>query len=154
MASKSTTTVKDIETVEEVEALELLDIVDAAIKQVVAAHGINIQKARYKAMRAIAWQAFTESIEAGDFEALTERAIANAGNLPSGWELQAVDKRAERTGQTSKAAPTPKAPATKTARKAPAKRTATATKSTTATTAAPKRTARKSAAKSVPAGAV
>lgn len=38
-------------------------------------------------MRAIAWQAFTESIEAGGFDALVERASANVGSLPSGWEI-------------------------------------------------------------------
>lgn len=60
-------------------------IIDEGIKRVVDELGIDIQKARYKAMRAIAFQAFSESIEAGDFEALVERAIENASDLPAGW---------------------------------------------------------------------
>lgn len=108
MATK-TTTIKDIDTVEQAEAAELLAIVDAGIKQIVAAHDINIQKNRYKAMRAIAWQAFVESIEAGDFDALVERASGNADNLPSGWELDAARKPAAK-----KPAPAPaKAPVRK-----------------------------------------
>ena len=108
MTTKATT-IKDIETVEQAEAAELLAIVDAGIKQIVAAHDINIQKNRYKAMRAIAWQAFVESIEAGDFDALVERASGNVENLPSGWELTAEHKPAAK-----KPAPaTAKAPARK-----------------------------------------
>lgn len=94
MATKNTT--KDIETVEQVEALEFLEIVDAGIKQVVADHEIDIQKARYKAMRAIAWQAFIEHIEAGTFEDLVDRASANVDNLPSGWELTAEAAKAKK----------------------------------------------------------
>lgn len=95
MASKSTT-IKDIETVEQAEAAELLDIVSAGIMQVVEAHGIDVQKNRYKAMRAIAWQSFVESIEAGNFDALVARASANVGALPSGWEIKVQEKVAAR----------------------------------------------------------
>jgi hypothetical protein len=91
MAAK-TTTIKDIETVEQAEAAELLDIVSAGIVQLIEAHGIDIQKSRYKAMRAIAWQAFVESIEAGEFDALVQRASANVGALPSGWEIKVPEK--------------------------------------------------------------
>lgn len=114
MATKNTTTIKDIETVEEVEALELLQVVDAGIKRIVADHGIDIQKARYKAMRAIAWQAFTEAIETGDFDTLVERASANVGTLPAGWELTAerkksTPKHAPKSTPAKKPAPAPKA---------------------------------------------
>lgn len=112
-APKSVTTA--VETIEEVEALELLDIVDAGIKQIVADHGIDIQKARYKAMRAIAWQAFIEAIEAGDWDALVARASANVDNLPSGWELTAEAAKAK------KPAPAPKPAAAKPAAKPVAK---------------------------------
>ncbi len=94
-----TPTIQDIETAER----ELLQIVDAGIKAIVAAHDVNIQKNRYKAMQAIAFQAFIEHIEAGDFDALVERASANVGTLPSGWEIKAPEK----------AAPTPKPAAKK-----------------------------------------
>ena len=63
------------------------DIVDAGINRVVEALGIDVQKARYKAMRAIAWQAFIEYIDEDIFDDLVERAITNAPDLPSGWEL-------------------------------------------------------------------
>ncbi|MCS3844784.1 hypothetical protein [Microbacterium sp. AK031] len=112
MAIKSTTkpATKDIETVEEVEALEVLDIVDAGIKRIIADHDIDIQKARYKAMRAIAWQAFSEAIEAGDFDALVERASANVGTLPTGWELTAERKKSTpKSTPAKKPAPAPKA---------------------------------------------
>jgi hypothetical protein len=62
-------------------------IVNDGISRVIAAHGVGTQKSRYKAMRAIAWQAFVESIDAGDFDTLVERAVANAAQLPTGWEL-------------------------------------------------------------------
>ena len=118
MASK--TTAKDIETIEQLEEQEFLQIVDAGIKSIVATHDVNIQKNRYKAMRAIAWQAFVESIEAGDFEALVERASANVDNLPSGWELDAARKPAAKKAAPVKTTPAPK-PAAKPAAKAPAK---------------------------------
>ncbi|MEV8174964.1 hypothetical protein [Microbacterium sp. NPDC079176] len=92
MATKNST--KDIETVEHVEAADLLQVVNDGIMQVIDAHSINVQKNRYKAMRAIAWQAFIESIEAGDFDALVKRASANAGTLPSGWEIKPPTKPA------------------------------------------------------------
>ena len=63
------------------------DIVDAGINRMVEALGIDVQKARYKAMRAIAWQAFIEYIDEDIFDDLVERAIINAPDLPSGWEL-------------------------------------------------------------------
>ncbi|WP_315070314.1 hypothetical protein [uncultured Microbacterium sp.] len=85
MASKNT--VKKIETVEGAAAADHLQVVNDGIMQVVEEHNINVQKNRYKAMRAIAWQAFIESIEAGGFDALVERASANVGSLPSGWEI-------------------------------------------------------------------
>ena len=100
MATTKSTTKAAVETAEQTP----LEIVNAGIMQVIEAHGIDIQKARYKAMRAIAWQAFVEAIEAGDFDALVERASANVDELPSGWELTADRKLA------AKAAPAKKAP--------------------------------------------
>lgn len=108
MATKKST-IKDIETVEQAEAAELLDTVSAGIMRVIEAHGINVQKNRYKAMRAIAWQAFIESIEAGDFEALVERASSNVSTLPSGWEIVAPN------GTPAVVKPAVKTPAKRTA---------------------------------------
>ncbi|MGM7699431.1 hypothetical protein [Microbacterium sp. A84] len=84
MASKRTT----VETTEAAQFDEALPIVTEAISQVMEAHSITVQKARYKAMRAIAYQAFVNAIEAGTFDELVEQAIGNVGSLPSGWELQ------------------------------------------------------------------
>lgn len=92
-------------------------VVNDGIVRVIDATGIDIQKNRYKAMRAIAWQSFVNAIEAGDFDALVERAIANVDDLPSGWEIKAPSK-----AEAAKVAPT----------KAPIKKAATtATKAAT-----------------------
>ncbi|KAF2412527.1 hypothetical protein B1729_14540 [Microbacterium sp. B35-04] len=105
MASRNTAPV-------EVEATEPRHqhVVNEALVKVIQAHGIDIQKNRYKAMRAIAWQAFVESIEAGDFDALVERAIANVDELPSGWQITAPVKPAQKP--TSAKAPVRKAATT------------------------------------------
>jgi hypothetical protein len=89
MASKNTTPV-ETKTVE----LTHQQAVNEGIAKVIEAHGIDVQKNRYKAMRAIAWQAFVEAIEAGDFDSLVQRAIANVDELPSGWEIVASVKAA------------------------------------------------------------
>jgi hypothetical protein len=67
-------------------------IVNEGIALVVNATGIDVQKSRYKAMRAIAWQSFVSAIEAGTFDALLKEAIANVDRLPSGWEIVAPVK--------------------------------------------------------------
>lgn len=80
--------------------------VNDAILKVVAATGIDVQKNRYKAMRAIAWQAFANSIEAGAFEKLVAQAIANVGSLPSGWEIEPPKRAAEAAPKTTGRRPT------------------------------------------------
>ncbi|GGR21644.1 hypothetical protein ACFOE1_14540 [Agromyces mediolanus] len=117
MATK-TTTKAAVETTETVE-LPPLQIVNEGIMRVIEAHDINVQKNRYKAMRAIAWQAFVEAIEAGEFDALVERASANVDELPSGWELEAASKSAAKRSP-AQARVAAKAPA----RKAPVKKVA------------------------------
>jgi len=87
MATKRTTTAP-VETITSAAATPL-QAVNAGIITVIEATRIDAQKSRYKAMRAIAYQAFTESIKAGDYEALVQRAIANVDALPSGWEIKA-----------------------------------------------------------------
>lgn len=97
------------------------------------------QHFRYKSLRAIAYQAFTEAIEAGEFEDLVQRAIANAGDLPSGWEV-------EKSAPAEKPAKAEKAPAAKPARKPAAKSTSSTTKAK-ATTATAKAAAKPAARK-------
>ena len=91
-------------------------IINEGIAHFIEETGIDGQKARYKAQRAIAFQAFLESIDSDDFDGLVERAIAGADELPAGWGL-------ERTvAEPKEAAPAKKAPA----KKAPAKKAAPA----------------------------
>ncbi len=72
------------------------EIVNEGIARVIQATGIDVQKNRYKAMRAIAWQAFADAIAAGTFDKLVTHAIKNVGQLPSGWEIAAPAKSATR----------------------------------------------------------
>lgn len=67
-------------------------IINEAITRVVEATGVDIQKSRYKAMRAIAFQAFVNAIADGSFEDLVDEAIANVDSLPSGWEIERAEK--------------------------------------------------------------
>jgi len=133
MASKTTSiksaakVLEDIETVEQAFLSDLLEAIDGGIKHVSSTHNVSIQKDRYKAMRAIAFQAFSEYFEAGDWDALVERATTNATNLPAGWTLTAEMAKASKPAPAPKpvakqAAPKPAAKATKApAKKAPAK---------------------------------
>ncbi|AUX83565.1 hypothetical protein PBI_BALSA_39 [Microbacterium phage Balsa] len=121
----------------------LKQIVNDGILAVIEAHGIDVQKNRYKAMRAIAWQAFVESIEAGDFDGLVDRAIANVDELPTGWEIEKPAH--EEPKPVAKAAPAKKAPAAKAApaeKPAPAKRPARAAAAKPAAASTRKRPAR------------
>ena len=96
MATKRTTkpAATEVEEIEDEATAEATpkQIINEAIGRVVENLGIDVQKNRYKAMRAIAFQAFTEAIESGDFDDLVDRAIANVDTLPSGWEIERVAK--------------------------------------------------------------
>ena len=89
-------------------------IVNEAIARVIEATGIDVQKNRYKAMRAIAWQSFVDAIGEGTFDALVKRAIANVEALPGGWEISPPTKVEPKLAPVKKA-PVKKAPARKTA---------------------------------------
>lgn len=93
-------------------------VINEGIARFIEETGIDGQKARYKAQRAIAFQAFLESIDAEDFDGLVDRAIAGADELPAGWGL-------ERTVAEPKEEPAPKAkrPAAKKAAAKPAAKT-------------------------------
>jgi hypothetical protein len=112
-------------------------LISEGIVTVIEATGVDSQKARYKAMRAIAYQAFQEAIESGDFDDLVQRAIDNSGELPSGWELERPVKE-EATEAPAKPA---KAAKTATAKATPAKTaTAKTAKAATAKTTRPRPT--------------
>lgn len=111
MASTKSTKAAVLEDeVTETESTEptLKQIVNEGIAKVIDATGIDVQKNRYKAMRAIAWQAFVEAIEGDDFDGLVDRAIANVDELPTGWEIE--KPAGEEPKPVAKAAPK-KAPA-------------------------------------------
>lgn len=107
--------------------VELTDkqIINEAIARVVETTGIDVQKNRYKAMRAIAFQAFSNAIADGSFDDLVDEAISNVDNLPSGWEIERVEKvEVEKPAKkaTAKAAPAKKAATSKAAPAKPARR--------------------------------
>jgi hypothetical protein len=99
-------------------------VINEGIARVIDATGIDVQKNRYKAMRAIAFEAFAQHIEAGTFDELVDAAIANVDELPAGWEI-------ERSEKAEKPAPAKKAPAKAAATKAPVKKAAAAKPATT-----------------------
>lgn len=118
------------ETVEETVAEQTpKQIINEGISTFLEGAGLDVQHARYKVMRAIAFQAFSDRIDEGTFDQLVEDAIANADSLPSGWEL-------ERSAKEEAAKPAKAAPA-KTAAKRPARKAAPA--KTAAKTAAPRK---------------
>jgi len=111
-AKRTAKSLKPVETVEATAFDEALPAIEAAIQQVVDTFGVTVQRARLKGIRALAYQALLESIEAGDLEALTQRAIANVGNLPTGWTVN-PPKRApkpEREPRAKAEAPAAKKP--------------------------------------------
>lgn len=128
--AKNTAAVLD----EELETTEVelttKQVINEGISRVIEATGIDVQKNRYKAMRAIAFEAFAQAIEAGTFDELVDQAIANVDELPAGWEIErsapVEEKPAKAAPKKAAAKPAAKAPA----KKAPAK-------------AAPAKTARK-----------
>lgn len=104
MAAKPTAlkSLKPIETVEAATFDEALPTIEEAIQQVVDTLGVTVQRARLKSIRAMAYQALVESIEAGALGALTQCAIANVDHLPTGWTINAP-KRAPKPPRTPKA---------------------------------------------------
>lgn len=115
MATKSTTAAVSEQHEATVAEPTAQQVVNEGIMRVIEAHDIDVQKNRYKAMRAIAFQAFIESIEAEDFDSLVERASANVDALPSGWEIKAPAKATPQP-TPAKAARTKKAPVKKASR--------------------------------------
>lgn len=90
-------------------------LINDGIAAVIEATGIDVQKNRYKAMRAIAFQAFSNAIADGTFDELVDEAIANIDSLPSGWEIERVAKDEAPAKPAAKKAPV------KAAAKTPAK---------------------------------
>lgn len=94
--SGEVTPVVEQDVTEEVEeTANYKSLIDNMIDKVVKETGVEGQKNRQKAMRAIAYQAFCELIDSGQFSSVTIRALENAENLPHGWKLFPEMKRAE-----------------------------------------------------------
>lgn len=108
MATKQNTKAVEAEKTEA--EVTVKSVINEGIARVIEATGIDVQKNRYKAMRAIAFEAFAQAIEAGTFDQLVTDAIKNVGDLPAGWEIEVV--------RDSKPA---KAPAKAASKAAPAK---------------------------------
>lgn len=75
--------------------MEARRLIEAGISRFVEELGLDNQKARYKAQRAIAFQAFLEALDENEFEALVDRAIENADDLPHGWSVEAKPRPAK-----------------------------------------------------------
>lgn len=133
MATKPTArkSLKPVETTEAAAFDEALSTIEEAIQEVVNTFGVTVQRARLKGIRALAYQAFVESIEAGDFEALTKRAIGNVGNLPNGWTV--TPPKAAPKAPRKRATAAEDAPAEKPAAPVAKPRTRTAPKPTSQT---------------------
>lgn len=113
--SRKSTKPAVLEADENVDEVSTKQVVKAGIDAFVGKAGLDGGHHRYKAIRAIAYQAFSEAVDAGDFDGLVSRALKNADSLPIGWGL-------ERSVAAEKPAPKAKAaPAKKAAAKAPAK---------------------------------
>ena len=122
--------------VEEVEDIEVQEptverIINDAIVQVVEDQGLDGQKARYKAMRAMAYVAMSNIITTeGNLDGLVQETLDSVDDLPYGWTLEkmakvdaAPDKLTTAAKTPAKKAPVRKAPAKAPVRKAPAKAT-------------------------------
>lgn len=126
-ARKSTksTAAKVVEETVEAVATEpsVKQLINAGIDQVVEATGVDSQKARYKAMRAIAFVAFRSAIEDGTFDDLVAAAISDADELPTGWQLERSVAAPKAPAKAKVAAkPAAKATATKAAAKPAARK--------------------------------
>ena len=138
--------------VEEVEDIEVQEptvegIIKDAISRVIEDQGLDGQKARYKAMRAMAYVAMSNIITTeGNLDGLVQETLDSVDDLPYGWTLEKMAKVDAAPDKLTTAAKTPakKAPV----RKAPAKRgaTATAAKNAPAKATPRKRPARKATA--------
>lgn len=117
---------------------EVEEAVEASVKQIIAdgitrfSDSVTVtgQHFRYKSLRAIAYQAFSNAIAAGEFDDLVDEAIANVDELPFGWEVERGEKEeapakpAPAKATKASAVKTTAKTTTKTPAKAPAKKAA------------------------------
>lgn len=94
-AAPATEKVAKAEPKKESPEMEARRLIEAGISRFVEELGLDNQKARYKAQRAIAFQAFLEALDENEFEALVDRAIENAEDLPHGWSVEAKPRPAK-----------------------------------------------------------
>lgn len=94
-AAPATAKVAKAEPKKESPEMEARRLIEAGISRFVEELGLDNQKARYKAQRAIAFQAFLEALDENEFEALVDRAIENVEDLPHGWSVEAKPRPAK-----------------------------------------------------------
>jgi hypothetical protein len=115
-----------LEDTEEVEVEgSVKQVINTAITRVLESTSVTGQHNRYKAMRAIAYQAFSNAIDEGTFDDLVDEAIANVDALPAGWEVERVAKVEAKAPAKKSAKPA--------AEKAPVKKASTKAASATKT---------------------
>lgn len=122
-STKSTAPVAEVEVEETVEEAVTAEpttkqTINAAIARIADELGVEA-KNRYKVQRALGFIAMRNAIEDGTFEDLIEATIADAGELPSGYELErTVTEKVVKAVPKAKAAPAKRAPAKAAAAKA------------------------------------
>lgn len=99
--------------IEDVEAVK--QTINEAIETISEKAGFGPRE-QYKALRGLAFQAFGQLIEAGEFKQLVKDAQLNAKHLPRGWGM--VSQAEREAAEEVEEAPAKKAPA----KKAPAKK--------------------------------
>lgn len=87
--------IEEIKAEEEL-AIHLKDLINRGIDKAVDELMTEGSHHRYKAMRAIAYQAFLEYLENDDFDRLVDTAIENAPKLPAGWTTQPKNQKTEK----------------------------------------------------------
>lgn len=124
--------------IEDVEAVK--QTVNEALETISEKAGFGPRE-QYKALRGLAFQAFGQLIESGEFKQLVKDAQLNAKHLPRGWGMTSqADREAAAAAEEVEEAPAKKTAA----KKAPAKKsTRAAVLEDEVAEEAPKRTARR-----------
>lgn len=107
--------------VNKIEDVELVkQTINAALETISEKAGFGPRE-QYKALRGLAFQAFGQLIESGEFKQLVKDAQLNAKDLPRGWGMVSQADREATEDDEAEEKPAKKAAA----RKAPAKKAST-----------------------------
>lgn len=104
-----------------IEDVELVkQTINAALETISEKAGFGPRE-QYKALRGLAFQAFGQLIESGEFKQLVKDAQLNAKDLPRGWGMVSQADREATEDDEAEEKPAKKAPAKKPAKKASTK---------------------------------